>query len=426
MYIGSNSSQGNIVWLKGWSLGCYNDDDDDESSDDDKEEDEALKEEEEHLALADSVVTPVVDLVPSFEEIEPFETDESAATPPPPAYSTTARMSIRAQTPIPFLPEIEVDRLLAISTPPSSPLISLSPPSAKERLARCLAAPAHPSSALPIVPHLYGSPNHVRAPRGFRAAMGRLKASSPSTHHPLHPSPPLPPLPSSLYLPPHIPTSLPLPSPPLPPLLASLFIPSPVDHREDNLEVGLPPHKRLYLTALTLGYELGESSTATARPTGDPTEVVEEIAPTTLEGVNARVTELIEVHEEETQDIYAVIEDAQDRQTRLSHKFDVLIDDRSFHQETMLLMEQEALVSQEAWAQLVGLSLAFHQELRAYRTHTQIQDYRIASHEALTATLVAQVSFLQGQLSAALGQTKALQARDSTHADDPKGADSYA
>ncbi|GJV93345.1 hypothetical protein Tco_1541158 [Tanacetum coccineum] len=144
----------------------------------------------------------------------------------------------------------------------------LSPPSTEERLARCLAAPALPSSPLPIVPHPYGSPNHVRAPPGFRAAMGRLRASSPSTHHPLHPSPPLPPPPSSLHLPPHVPTSLPLPSSPLPPLPASLFIPPPVDHREDIPEAELPPRKRLCLTALTSRYEVGESSTAAPRPTG--------------------------------------------------------------------------------------------------------------------------------------------------------------
>ncbi|GJR62595.1 reverse transcriptase domain-containing protein [Tanacetum coccineum] len=60
--------------------------------------------------------------VPSAKEIEPFETDESVATPPPPppAYCTTARMSIRAQAPIPFLSEAEVDRILAIPTPPPS------------------------------------------------------------------------------------------------------------------------------------------------------------------------------------------------------------------------------------------------------------------------------------------------------------------
>ncbi|GJR20394.1 hypothetical protein Tco_0968921 [Tanacetum coccineum] len=64
------------------------DDDDDESSDDDNEEEEASEEEEEeeeeHLALTDINVAPAVDLVPSSEETEPFEMDESVATLPPP------------------------------------------------------------------------------------------------------------------------------------------------------------------------------------------------------------------------------------------------------------------------------------------------------------------------------------------------------
>ncbi|GKE22370.1 reverse transcriptase domain-containing protein, partial [Tanacetum coccineum] len=299
----------------------------------------------------------------------------------------------------PFPSEEEVERLLAL---PPSPLISLSPPSAEERLARYLAAPALPSSPLPIVPHPYGSPNHVRAPPGFRASMGRLRASSPSTHHLLHPSPPLPPLPLSLYLPPPVPTSSPLPSPPLPPQPALLFIPSVVDRREDIPEVELPPRKRLCLATPTSRYEMGESSTA-ARPTGvhradygfigtldaETRQTVEEVAPTTLEGVNASVTKLTAVQEQDTLDIYA-----------------------------------EALASQEAWVHLLGLSLAVHYELQAYRTHTQIQDHRIASQEALTSTLAAHVLFLQGQLSAALGQIQELQARDPTHADDPEGADS--
>ncbi|GJV76063.1 hypothetical protein Tco_1507647 [Tanacetum coccineum] len=96
------------------------------------------------------------------------------------------------------------------------------------------------------------------------------------------PSPPLPPLPSSLHLPPPLPTSL--------------FIP-PVDRREDTSEAELPPRKRLCLTALTSRYEV------------DPVDYVEEVAPTTLEGVNDKVTELAAVQEQDTQDIYAVIED---------------------------------------------------------------------------------------------------------------------
>ncbi|GJW46123.1 hypothetical protein Tco_0077769, partial [Tanacetum coccineum] len=216
------------------------DNNDGDSFDDDEEEEEPSEEEEdEHLAPVDSVVASVVNHVPSFEETEPFETDESAATPPSPspsAYRTTARISIRPEAPMPF-PSEEVE---------------------------CLAAPALPSSPLPIAPHPYGTPNHVRAPPNFKAAMGRLKALSPSTHHPLHPSPPLPPPPSSLHLPPHVPTSLPLPSSLLP---ASLFIPPSVDRREDTPEAELPPHKILCLTTLTSRYEVRESSTVTSRPT---------------------------------------------------------------------------------------------------------------------------------------------------------------
>nr|GFC68059.1 hypothetical protein [Tanacetum cinerariifolium] len=55
------------------------------------------KEEEEHPAPADSVVvaSTAADHAPSAEETEPFETNESAATPPPyPEYRTIARISI--------------------------------------------------------------------------------------------------------------------------------------------------------------------------------------------------------------------------------------------------------------------------------------------------------------------------------------------
>nr|GEZ45439.1 putative reverse transcriptase domain-containing protein [Tanacetum cinerariifolium] len=58
--------------------------------------------EEEHPAPADSVVVAPIaaDQAPSAEETKPFETDESAATPPPhPVYRTTARISIPAPLP---------------------------------------------------------------------------------------------------------------------------------------------------------------------------------------------------------------------------------------------------------------------------------------------------------------------------------------
>ncbi|GJU15103.1 hypothetical protein Tco_1143069 [Tanacetum coccineum] len=395
------------------------DGDDDDSSDDDKEDEDALEEEEdEHLALADSVIAPVVDHVPSSEETELFETDESAATPPsPPACRTTARISIRPDAPMPFPSEEEVERLLALPPPPPSPLISLSRPSVEECLAICLAILALPSSPLPIVPHPYGSPNHVRAPPGFKDAMGRLRASSPSTHHPLHPSPPLPPPPSSLHLPPPVPTSLPLPSSPLLPLLASLFIPPPVDHREDTPEAELPPCKRLCLTAFTLRYEVGESLTAAPRPAGG--HVIDYGFVDTLDAETR-------LQEHDTHDVYAVIEDNQDRQTQLFQRVDELVEDGQFHYETARLLDQETLVSREAWAHSVGLSSAVHYELQAYKTHTQMQDFRIALQEPLVMTLIAHVSLLQGHLSAALGQIQELQARGQTHADDREGARSSA
>ncbi|GJV51874.1 hypothetical protein Tco_1447615 [Tanacetum coccineum] len=110
-------------------------DDEDELSDDDEDKEVDIEaddeEEEEHPAPADStaVALPAVDQAPSAKETEPFETDESAAIPPPhPAYRVTARISIPAPVPTPVWSNAEVARLLAISTPPSSPLSPWSSP----------------------------------------------------------------------------------------------------------------------------------------------------------------------------------------------------------------------------------------------------------------------------------------------------------
>ncbi|GJX57377.1 hypothetical protein Tco_0287274 [Tanacetum coccineum] len=59
----------------------------------------------------------------------------------------------------------------------------------------------------------------------------------------------------------------------------------------------------------------------------DPREAVKEVAPITLGGVNTRVTELTVVQEQDTQDIYAVIEDTQDRQTQIYQSVETLVDD---------------------------------------------------------------------------------------------------
>nr|GFC63980.1 hypothetical protein [Tanacetum cinerariifolium] len=50
----------------------------------------------------------------------------------------------------------------------------------------------------------------------------------------------------------------------------------------------------------------------------DPAEAVPKIAPMTLGEVNTRVIELAELHEHDTQDLYALLDDAQDSRTRIS------------------------------------------------------------------------------------------------------------
>nr|GFD24175.1 hypothetical protein [Tanacetum cinerariifolium] len=110
-------------------------DDEEESSEDDKDVEMDIEadeeEEEEHPDPAESVVVAptAADQAPSVEEMEPFETDESTATPPPhPAYRTTSRISIPAPVPMPAWTDLEVVRLLAISSPPASPLSPWSSP----------------------------------------------------------------------------------------------------------------------------------------------------------------------------------------------------------------------------------------------------------------------------------------------------------
>ncbi|GKE86409.1 hypothetical protein Tco_1560151, partial [Tanacetum coccineum] len=151
------------------------DDDDDESSDDDEDnddvEDDEDEEEEEHPALADSVPLPV--------------------------HRVTARMSIRDQPATPFWSEAEIARLLAIP----SPLSQLSLPLPQIPL------PPLPVSSPILVspPPLPASPNY---PLGYRAAMIRLRAETPSTSYPLPSSTP----PSRTL--PLLPIHLPTPSPP--------------------------------------------------------------------------------------------------------------------------------------------------------------------------------------------------------------------
>nr|GFA65395.1 hypothetical protein [Tanacetum cinerariifolium] len=103
-----------------------NDNGDDLSEDDANEEDEeessdSKEEEEEHLAP--TVPAPALYCsVSASEETEPFEEGETAATPPPFRYRVAARISVQPHILMPFRSESEVERLLAIPTPPLSPV----------------------------------------------------------------------------------------------------------------------------------------------------------------------------------------------------------------------------------------------------------------------------------------------------------------
>ncbi|GJV64383.1 hypothetical protein Tco_1475211, partial [Tanacetum coccineum] len=211
-----------------------------------------------------------------------------------------------------------------------------------------------------------------------------------------------------------------LPSPPLPPLPSSLYISPPVDHRDDVPETELPPRKRLCLSTLGSRYEIGENyiarpirgrgviygffSTvdAEARRQGfsevgygirdtwvDPAEAVPEVAPMIVGEVNTRVTELAELHEHDTQDLYALLEDAQDSRSRISQRVDMdsqrvelLMGDRMTLQETVWMVEEEAYASREALAHSIGLSQATHQELQTHHDHVYAHETHIQAHQA--------------------------------------------
>ncbi|GJY70404.1 hypothetical protein Tco_0474107, partial [Tanacetum coccineum] len=204
-------------------------DDEDEPSEEDEDDDVDIEadedeEEEEHPAHADSVVVglPTTNQAPSAEETELFETDESAATPPPhPAHRMIARISIPAPVPTPVWSDAGVARLLAISTPLSLPLSLWSSP-----LPRIPSPPLPPlpSQSLPLSP-----PSPVSSPApppspirslGYQAAMIRLRAEAASTSHSLPLPPPFILFPTrsdapSSGIPPPLPISVPTSSPPL-------------------------------------------------------------------------------------------------------------------------------------------------------------------------------------------------------------------
>ncbi|GKE55397.1 hypothetical protein Tco_1494582 [Tanacetum coccineum] len=283
---------------------------DDADDEDEDEEDGEDDEEEEHLAPADSAI-----VIPTGEPVSSPEGTEPVIPPSSTDISTIgARITVRLQASISLPSEAEVERLLAMTTPSPSPPISLSPPSARERLARCMTPPAHSSPPLVPSPLLPSSrcPTQVQTLRiaSTQAFIDAVTA--------VLPSPPLPPLPPSLYIPPR------------------------VDRRDDI--PSLSSHLARGCGIRDVGYSIRDT--------------------------------WIDLAEAVPEDLYALLEDAQDGRSRISQRVDMdsqrvdlLMGDRMTLQETVWMVEEEAYASREAWAHSIGLSQATHQELQTHRDH---------------------------------------------------------
>nr|GEW09362.1 hypothetical protein [Tanacetum cinerariifolium] len=132
-----------------------------------------------------------------------------------------------------------------------------------------------------------------------------------------------------------------LPSPPLPP---PLYIPPPVDRKDDIPEIKMPPRKRLWvcqhLNAEARRRGIGEVWYGIKDTWVDLAEAVPEIAPTTVG------------------------------------------EDRIAHQETILIVEEEAYAAREAWAHLIGLSKAVHYELQTQREQADLLALREQTRRA--------------------------------------------
>ncbi|GJZ24348.1 hypothetical protein Tco_0561807 [Tanacetum coccineum] len=196
-------------------------------------------------------------------------------------------------------------------------------------------------------------------------------------------SPPLPPIPS-----PSLPVSPPLPVSSPVPVASPLHLLS-TDRREDRPEVTLPPRKRLGI-ALGPAYEVGESSSAAARPAG---------------GLRAD---------------YGFVA-TMDREIRRDPERDVgygitIVGIGIAHARTARLMETKARMSREAWGRSMDASDLARAEVMSLRTtvlaqQSQIRELQSADRRRQTVIteMLAADHRRQKQLTEALKLIKRLQ-----------------
>ncbi|GJU92692.1 putative reverse transcriptase domain-containing protein [Tanacetum coccineum] len=219
-------------------------------------------------------------------------------------------------------PREEVERLLALTTPPPSPRTLLSSP-----------LPQIPSSPLPIPSPPPNSPTHIVIPESCLPLRKRVRFASPIPSHEVGESS----------------------------AAGAARQDGPVVAREDPYSIA-----RGYLYGFV--------------DMDDLVGAIEEIAPTTLEGVNQRVTNLSTTIEQETTIMYDMMEDAQDDRSLLRARVNLLYRDRPVHRLLTVMIEREARMACEAWG--LSMDASDHALSDVMSLHTTVM-----THSALISEL---------------------------------------
>ncbi|GJV78558.1 putative reverse transcriptase domain-containing protein [Tanacetum coccineum] len=322
------------------------------------QEDEILPAEEQPLPATASPTTDSPGYIPECNpEEEPEEDDEDPEEDPadylvdgdddddeeeeeehpapadyvPPVHRMTARISIWDEPSISLPPMEEVERLLALTTLPPSPLTPL-------------------SSSLPQIPSpTPNSPTHIEIPESCLPLQKRVRFASPTPGREVGESS----------------------------AAGAARQDRPTIAREDLYGfvdmVDVPPRCS---TSRELDYDITDTW-------DDLVGAIDEIAPTTVEGVNQRVTDLATIVEEETTSMYGIMEDAQDDRSQLRGRVNLLYRDRPVHRRLAVMIEREAKMAREAW----GLSM-------------DASDYARSDVMSLRTTVVAQSALISELQSA--------------------------
>nr|GFB12874.1 putative nucleotidyltransferase, ribonuclease H [Tanacetum cinerariifolium] len=148
----------------------------------------------------------------------------------------------------------------------------------------------------------------------------------------------------------------------------------------DILEADMPPQKRACLTTPAPGFEIRDSYEIIDM-WDEIVNMLMEIALTTLEGVNKRVTKLDTIIRQRTDEFEIHFKEAQDDRALLRARVNTLFRDRPDHCRTAMLMNREAMYAREAWAFSMDRSSAIAAHVRTLETQVTV--------------LIAQTSSLQ-------------------------------